>query len=406
MVTAGGEGQRGRAGNGNVMNSEVRIQELEQKVVELTALVERMAATHAPQAVVAPVAMDTHAATDSRLLEARPSPVADSNRTASRRGMLKLAGAAAAGTVVAAATNVLPAAALDGDALKAGQQVDTSAAARNTTELVYTNTATPQVPGIFLGSTANANIFITRDTQSGFFLGDESVSSYPAAVAGYSYRTVANGVYGYTGLAGAGVVGYGGGSGSVGVLALGAGANLELIPEGVAPTARPDAHRLGQVICDATGNVWSCVVAGTPGTFRKITGATVAGAFHALAPGRVYDSRKPLPLQGTLGDTQNRTISVSDKRDANTGAVTLANFVPAGATAVTANITVVTVSPGGFLTVNPGGSTAQDSSTINWFGSGQILANGVTLTLNATRQLTIVCAGATDFIVDISGYFL
>ena len=51
----------------------------------------------------------------------------------------------------------------------------------------------------------------------------------------------------------------------------------------------------------------------TPGTFRKLGGATTAGAFHALAtPVRVYDSRpgtKPTVGSKTpLGPNSPRTV--------------------------------------------------------------------------------------------------
>jgi hypothetical protein len=376
------------------MDNEDRIQQLEARVAELSSLLEHVRQLPAP----APAA------------ESEPSAVgelATEPTTASRRGMLKLAGAAAAGAVAAVATTKMPAAAADGDPINAGESVSTDAGSRETTGLIYSNTATPEVAGLILGTTAPANIFLVRDT-TGLILSTASSAAYPAASAGYAYRTVANGVYGYTGMSGAGVVGSGGGAGSVGVLARGSAANLELLAQGNPGPARTDAHRLGQIVCDSAGDVWLCVVAGTPGTFRKLGGASAAGAFHALSPGRVYDSRAAAPQQGTIGGSQNRTISVADKRDPATGAVTVADFVPAGATAVAANVTVVSQTGSGFLTINPGGTTTVDSSTINWSAAGQILANGVILTLNANRELTVVAGGggSTDFLVDISGYYL
>jgi hypothetical protein len=154
-------------------------------------------------------------------------------------------------------------------------------------------------------------------------------------------------------------------------------------------------------------DLWLCVDAGTPGKWRKIVGRGTAGAFHAITPARVYDSRQALPSPGILNSGQNRTISVKDSRAINGGAVVENNTVPAGATAVAANITVVGTVGTGYLAINPGGDTAVNASTINWFGGGQILANGVGLTLNSNRELTIVCAGGgkTHFIVDITGYY-
>ena len=115
-----------------------------------------------------------------------------------------------------------------------------------------------------------------------------------------------------------------------------------------------------------------------------------------------------MPTPGLLSTGQNRLVSVADGRD-NNGTVTTPNLVPAGATAVTANVTVTgTTGTFGYLAINPGGNTVEGASTINWFGAGQTLANGVGLTLNATRQITVICngGGGTHFIIDISGYYL
>ncbi|MEK7422568.1 MAG: hypothetical protein AAB131_01880, partial [Actinomycetota bacterium] len=186
------------------MNSDDRIQDLEAKVAELTALVEQMTA---PQSAT-PTLIETTAVETSAVVSSEAESTAvEAPRTASRRGMLKLAGAAAAGAVVATANQVLPAAAADGNPILIASQTDTTSSTRTTTEVVYTNSATPQVPGFIFGSFVNANIFVVRDESGGpFFFGDSSSSSFPAAIGGYSYRTVANGLYGYTAMGGAGVV--------------------------------------------------------------------------------------------------------------------------------------------------------------------------------------------------------
>jgi hypothetical protein len=182
----------------------------------------------------------------------------------------------------------------------------------------------------------------------------------------------------------------------------------ELEPKTV-PSTRTDEHLVGELE-SVDGDLWFCVVAGTPGTWRKITGPGVAGGFHPLTPGRVYDSRQANPANGPISAGQNRTISVADRRDAllSTGAVVEANFVPAGATAVAANVTITQTAGSGYLVFNPGGNTTVGASTINWKADNQDIANGVILTLDAARQLTIVAGGggSTDFIVDITGYYL
>ena len=47
-------------------------------------------------------------------------------------------------------------------------------------------------------------------------------------------------------------------------------------------------------------------------------------------------------------------------------------------------------------------------SAVNWFASGQILNNGLNLTLGGDREVTLVCGGggSTHVVVDVTGYFL
>ena len=135
------------------------------------------------------------------------------------------------------------------------------------------------------------------------------------------------------------------------------------------------------------------------------------GEFHPVDPARVYDSRRPLPLPalGTLGTGLNRLVSVADSRNITSGAVIASNIVPSNAVAIAANVTVTASTGTGYLSINPGGNTTVSASTINWFGSSQTLANGVILTLNANREITVICGGtasATHFLIDVTGYFL
>ena len=48
---------------------------------------------------------------------------------------------------------------------------------------------------------------------------------------------------------------------------------------------------------------------------------------------------------------------------------------------------------------------ANASFAINWSATGQILNNGLNLTLNALREITVICGGggSTDFVIDVSG---
>ena len=104
---------------------------------------------------------------------------------------------------------------------------------------------------------------------------------------------------------------------------------------------------------------------------------------------------------------QHRTVSIADARDQN-GSIITANLVPAGATAVFANVTVTDTADSGWIAVNPGGTTAVSASAVNWSGAQESNANGLALTINAaTRQVTMIAGGpgATDVVIDVYGYW-
>ena len=160
------------------------------------------------------------------------------------------------------------------------------------------------------------------------------------------------------------------------------------------------------------GDLWFCVANSGLTRWRKISGPFSAGAFHAVTPFRAYDSRAANPVGnvGPIAVGQNRVVSVKDARD-SAGVVIQLSAVPLDAKSVAANITITgTVGTFGYLTVNPGGDTVVRASTVNWSAAGLTIANGVTVTLNASRELTVICGGAvgnaTQFIIDITGYFL
>jgi hypothetical protein len=375
-------------------DNDTRIIELESRLAELTALVERLAPTL------------------GQTLDVQPSgatpAVAAVAPTSSRRGVLKLAGAAAVGvTAAAVAGHATPAAAANNGTFTLGVGND----ATNDTVLV-------------------GKLRVINDSSIGTQLPD----GYSGSLVGWDTTNSATGIHGgVTGFAGPlfgggetpnGVVGVvsnaGTGSGmyarsdssvvgtSAGLRARSANGPAVLLEAVAAGRPTAGAWAIGSIVPDTAGNVWYCVASGTPGTWRKISGATTAGAFHAVSPGRVYDSRSDQPAPGPLVVGTNRTVSVADRRDPANGAVAQANFVPAGATAVSANVTVTDTVGAGFLSINPGGVTTINASAINWSASGQILANGLSLTLNANREISVIAGGggATNFIIDVLGYYL
>ena len=307
----------------------------------------------------------------------------------SRRRVLTLAGAAAAGAIAATV-----------------REGTASAIDPNDVALNSTNNSTASTIISYAGGAAPVNNILTVQ--------DAVVATpAPAALVGIaSGARVQTGVHGYSAGSVAGVVAHADGSAAVGLVARGSGrANAILVAEGTSGPARPVVHVAGELVCDANGDLWFCAVPGLPGTWRKLAGPTSAGAYHAIVPSRVYDSRLGSPAPGgALMVGNNRLVSLKDRRTLDTGAVNTVDIVPPGSTAVTANVTVVDTFGSGFLTVNPGGNLTIGAATINWTDAGQILNNGVNLTLNTLREVTVLAGGtggsSTQFVIDVTGYFL
>jgi len=167
----------------------------------------------------------------------------------------------------------------------------------------------------------------------------------------------------------------------------------------------PGASTAGTTGRDADGNLWYSPASGV---YRKLSGPTTAGQFHAISPVRVYDSRSALPTPGKLVVGTPRVVSVKDGRDQTTGAVTAADVVPAGATAVFFNLTISATEGSGYLSVVPGDAAAESGSSINWTSAGLDIANGLVGKVDASRQFKVFAGGGgtTHFIIDITGYYL
>jgi hypothetical protein len=136
--------------------------------------------------------------------------------------------------------------------------------------------------------------------------------------------------------------------------------------------------------------------------------------FIAITPTRVYDSRLDMgdTEDGRISTGDRRLVPVRDGRHAFTGAITTTNLVPAGARAISYNVTVVDTQAAidGYLYVAPSTANEVFASTINWprdlLGS---LANGTQVLLGDDRELRVFCGGSgasTHFIIDINGYYM
>jgi subtilisin family serine protease len=116
--------------------------------------------------------------------------------------------------------------------------------------------------------------------------------------------------------------------------------------------------------------------------------------FYSLTPCRLFDSRTaPQPL-----------VSGTAQAIQATGAC----GIPAGARAVTANVTVVGPTGPGYVVLFPANEAQPLSSTVN-FQSGQVRANNAVLKLDAAGALqalaTVQSGGQTHLVVDVNGYY-
>lgn len=167
------------------------------------------------------------------------------------------------------------------------------------------------------------------------------------------------------------------------------------------------------------GQPWTIIVFSTTPA-AGFTGVIVQytlpmNVFVPITPARVFDSRCT-GAGGKLAVGAPRTVNVKNAHnpDASTCAVSTANAIPAGATAVSYNLTITnTNSTWGSIDLLPGTSTTITGSSINWTAPGTTLANGGVIKLgtgSAERKITAVMSGpataTVDFVIDITGYYV
>ncbi len=154
------------------------------------------------------------------------------------------------------------------------------------------------------------------------------------------------------------------------------------------------------------GGLWA-VYEATPGkTTHLIFDVTgyylddLTGArFVAVAPGRRMDTRFPAPQEGLTGAFSANV--------AKTLIVEPYQGVPANATAITGNLTVVGQTRAGYVSMTRIATNDPLTSTLN-FPLGDVRANGVTGPLSGPGSVGIVykaSGGLTHLILDITGYF-
>jgi hypothetical protein len=123
-------------------------------------------------------------------------------------------------------------------------------------------------------------------------------------------------------------------------------------------------------------------------------GAQIVGATYLpVGPARVFDSRSPGGGPVLRGQTVGLTTNLQ-----------LQTPVPFG---VTLNVAVTNTTGKGWLAVYPSDVTFGGTSSLNWFGDAQDIANSAFVGV-APDGVVLISAGGTlgsgaDFVVDITG---
>lgn len=162
-----------------------------------------------------------------------------------------------------------------------------------------------------------------------------------------------------------------------------------------AAVVKVDAARQVKIYAAAPANAILDVV----GYFVPTTSApTAPGKFTAVTPVRVFDSAA---FGGDLAPGTSQLVSTATAMDGTTP------VVPAGASAVAYNITVVRPTGPGHLRVMPGNVASTPSSAINWAVPGDVIANGSAVQLDGQRQIRVFNGSSVPvrYLVDVVGYY-
>jgi hypothetical protein len=125
---------------------------------------------------------------------------------------------------------------------------------------------------------------------------------------------------------------------------------------------------------------------------------------------RILDTRINLGLAGGFAKDTPREVQVTGAVDVATDTgTTTETVVPAGATAVLVNVTVVLPTDQGFLTLRAGGAAgAPSTSTVN-FAAGSVEPNAATVDLSNDGKIQVWvfmpdAAARADVLIDVVGY--
>src|SRR5207245_993297 len=318
----------------------------------------------------------------------------------SRRDLLKLAGAAAAGAAGSIVLGAIPAAATQGSALLMGTAND----ATGTTDIFPTGAPAPLMQATGQNVSPTTTVAATASTtsptlQSIPLIGaigaggtlplignNPAVPDYPgyAPIQGVGGSTIppggnlphSEGIKGWgAGSIGIGVTGesdkgYGvvGGSGGIDIAALGTGRVLQSsLPDEMlsSPPAGPPKYNNPndfEQVRDSNGVLW---LSGLGGTWRRANSLRVdiPTGLAAFTPARLIDTRSST---GTAGSGLGANAPLQPGVTYIFGPFTNSNGLPPDAVGIVGNLTAVGFTGAGFITIFPAGVAVPATSSLNF----------------------------------------
>jgi hypothetical protein len=132
-----------------------------------------------------------------------------------------------------------------------------------------------------------------------------------------------------------------------------------------------------------------------------VTGYYTADAsgtvFVPITPARLLDTRVGIGLGGRLLANTPATFNILGR-----------GVVPAGAQAISGNVTVVAPTFSWAVFLGPDPTPSPGTSNIN-FGAGDVKGNGLTVVLSGTGSLSATymstAGNTTDLVLDVTGYY-
>ncbi|WP_027344016.1 hypothetical protein [Hamadaea tsunoensis] len=179
---------------------------------------------------------------------------------------------------------------------------------------------------------------------------------------------------------------------------------VRLVPAATDGPPATGRHEVGEVWCDAGRELYLCSAAGTPGTWRRM-GVSASAARWGGSPGVLYLLNKPF----RLFDSRTTKAGRLDPRKGSVEIVFEGATYPDGSPGlpahlggILANLTVTGTVGAGFVTSAVQYNDLPAPSYINWFATGQTLAN--TTLLPAINGSYFYASAPTHLIIDVIGF--